>query len=140
MSPETSRIPFVISYTAMPGFFHDFGAQSPIQPITNAVPRRFGLIDFRAHIQRLNGSARSNEHVLQDDLGKLKYGQEAWDMDWSLIDGDGDLTWGNDPSLTDAGKRHAVEIQVAWMAEITSGIPFPESVYCSPLRRATETA
>ncbi|KAJ6559824.1 phosphoglycerate mutase-like protein [Mycena capillaripes] len=141
-------------YTTIPDFL-DGGAPSAILPYK--VPPRLGLIDdspdrwssLSARITQLNMTAEKDTAFKLvffirhgqaiHDLGKSKYGNEAWDAYWSLIDGDGELTWGRDPELTDAGRAHAAIIRDAWTAEIQAGLPGPESLYCSPLRRAMET-
>ncbi|KAJ7815792.1 phosphoglycerate mutase [Mycena olivaceomarginata] len=141
-------------YTTIPDFL-DGGAPSAV--LLYKVPPRLGLIDdspdrwssLRARIAQLNTTGekdtafklvfftRHGQAIY--DLGKSKYGNEAWDTYWSLIDGDEELIWGCDPGLTDAGKAHAAMIRDAWTAEIQAGLPIPESLYCSPLRRALET-
>ncbi|KAJ7312676.1 histidine phosphatase superfamily [Mycena albidolilacea] len=141
-------------YTTIPDFL-DGGAPSAVLPYK--VPPRLGLIDdspdrwrsLRARIAQLNTTGEKDTAFKLvfftrhgqaiHDLGKSKYGNEAWDTYWSLIDGDEELIWGCDPGLTDAGKAHAAMIRDAWTAEIQAGLPIPESLYCSPLRRALET-
>ncbi|KAJ7695584.1 phosphoglycerate mutase [Mycena olivaceomarginata] len=127
-------------YTTIPDFL-DGGAPSAVLPYK--VPPRLGLIDdspdrwssLRARIAQLNTTGEKDHSVQTSVLHSTRPG----DSYWSLIDGDEELIWGCDPGLTDAGKAHAAMIRDAWTAEIQAGLPIPESLYCSPLRRALET-
>ncbi|KAJ7144240.1 histidine phosphatase superfamily [Mycena epipterygia] len=136
------------SYRAIPGFFD-------VAKVTSAISPRLGLIDdspncwnnLRADVARLNADPNTSVKVIFfirhgeaiHDLAKIKYGHEAWDAHWSLIDGDDDLIWGQDPALTAAGRAHAGIIHDIWKAELQNGILLPDNTYCSPLRRALET-
>ncbi|KAJ6567992.1 histidine phosphatase superfamily [Mycena vulgaris] len=139
-------------YRAVPGLF-----DIRIPNIGSQVPPRLGLINdsanrwikLRTFIEELNATAgfntsfkvvffiRHGEAI--HDLGKSKYGHEAWDTYWSLLDGDGELIWGRDPALTAAGRAHATAIHEIWTTEVQAGLLLPERLYCSPLRRAMET-
>ncbi|KAJ7695326.1 hypothetical protein B0H14DRAFT_3530187 [Mycena olivaceomarginata] len=141
-------------YATIPDFL-DGGAPSAVLPYK--VPPRLGLIDdspdrwnsLRARIAQLNMTGEKDTAFKLvfftrhgqaiHDLGKSKYGNEAWDTYWSLIDGDEELIWGCDPGLTDEGKAHAAMIRDAWTAEIQAGLPIPESLYCNPLRHQRTT-
>lgn len=47
---------------------------------------------------------------------------------------------GPDPQLTPHGKDQVQRTVKAWKEEIKSGVPLPEVLYSSPLRRAVDTA
>jgi bisphosphoglycerate-dependent phosphoglycerate mutase len=46
---------------------------------------------------------------------------------------------GPDPLLTQKGKNQINKTKQAWKKEIQDGIPLPEVLYSSPLRRAIDT-
>jgi len=73
------------------------------------------------------------------NAAELKYGSEEWDRYWSLLTGDGEMTWGPDPRLTPLGESQARAANAAWKAEIPANIPLPRSLYSSPLSRAANT-
>lgn len=54
-----------------------------------------------------------------------------------MVDTDGK---GPDPLLTPYGKDQVQRTVEAWKEEIKSGVPLPEVLYSSPLRRAIDTA
>lgn len=58
---------------------------------------------------------------------------------WSKLNGDGELVWGPDAQLTPLGGLQAEEARRAWQKELTCGMPVPEKLFASPLRRALET-
>ncbi|KAJ7127444.1 histidine phosphatase superfamily [Mycena crocata] len=138
-------------YRYIPGLF-DLDSRKDLD-LPRVLPR-FGLIDdsperwekFQAQIDHLQAGADKNNSVKvflfvrHDDLAKEKYGNEAWDRFWSLIEGDTELIWGHDPSLTLTGRSQAELIREALEVERLSGMPFPQRLYCSPLRRAMETS
>jgi len=64
---------------------------------------------------------------------------QEWDAKWSLLDGDGELTWGPDPHLTPIGEEQARSAHAAWKRELLRGAPIPQRFYCSPLSRAIRT-
>lgn len=45
-----------------------------------------------------------------------------------------------DAHLTDRGKQQALTANATWRRALASGLPAPESYYCSPLDRCLETA
>jgi broad specificity phosphatase PhoE len=67
------------------------------------------------------------------------YGTELWDCHWSLLNGNGIVTW-DDARLTEVGKAQARTIHNAWAKQIENKIPPPESYYVSPLNRCLSTA
>ncbi|ODV62576.1 putative phosphomutase [Ascoidea rubescens DSM 1968] len=69
-----------------------------------------------------------------------KYGIEAWDNYWSLLDGDGNLTWAPDPFLTPIGKSQAKSNNKAWLDQINNhNCPTPQAFYSSPFTRSCQT-
>ncbi|KAF2817464.1 phosphoglycerate mutase family protein [Mytilinidion resinicola] len=76
------------------------------------------------------------------NVAESKYGTEAWDCHWSLLDGADGITWA-DANLTDLGKQQAQDAHQLWnslLAGEENGIPSPETYYVSPLVRAIQTA
>ncbi|PKS13288.1 hypothetical protein jhhlp_000059 [Lomentospora prolificans] len=67
-----------------------------------------------------------------------KVGTEAWDSHWSLLDGDGTVTW-SDAHLTPEGVSQATTLSAFWSALIEKGAPFPSTLYTSPLTRCLQT-
>jgi len=145
-------------YQAVPGFFEHDDPTRTSESI-GALPPRFGLLDespnrwatFTSKINKLNREAPNDTKYKVFFLGRHgqgyhnvaedKYGTKAWDDYWSKLDGDGELTWGPDPNLTDIGIRQAKDARAAWEAEIQLeiSIPLPEKLYCSPMTRAIHT-
>jgi len=123
------------------------------------LPPRFGLLDkssdcwgtFKSKIIKLNQQAPIGTQYKvfflgrhgqgYHNVGEAKYGTKAWDEYWSKLDGDGVLTWGPDPELTDIGVCQAKDTHAAWEAEtkLDIPIPLPEKQYCSPMMRAMQT-
>ncbi|PSR74097.1 hypothetical protein PHLCEN_2v10053 [Hermanssonia centrifuga] len=58
---------------------------------------------------------------------------------WSLLDGDGTITWGPDAELTPVGVAQAQNVSAAWKVQAKAGIPLPQTLYTSPLTRAADT-
>ncbi|KAI0005472.1 histidine phosphatase superfamily [Russula compacta] len=135
------------TYEAIDGFFVQ---SDPIE----ATPEYFGLVskswpEFASEIDELC-SRRSDTisyKVLflgrhgqgNHNLAEIKHGSKAWNEKWSLINGDGELTWGPDPHLNTVGEDQADNAHDAWEREIRRGIPIPQKFYCSPLTRAMQT-
>ncbi|KAI0296607.1 phosphoglycerate mutase-like protein, partial [Russula brevipes] len=125
-------------------------------------PEFFGLIskswsEFMAEIDGLcsKRSASVSYKVLflgrhgegYHNVAIIKYGQKVREIvsiycntrKWSLLDGDGELTWGPDPKLTTTGEEQARSAHAAWEREVLRGAPVPQRFYCSPLTRAIRT-
>ncbi|KAI1933309.1 putative phosphoglycerate mutase pmu1 [Ophidiomyces ophidiicola] len=73
------------------------------------------------------------------NVAESYYGTAAWDCYWSMLDGNGSITW-TDAHLTDQGILDAQIASQAWATQIEGGIPVPESYYTSPLYRCLQTA
>jgi len=75
------------------------------------------------------------------NLGQIKYGPDRWSAEMCFQHGDGELTWGPDPPLSNLGKKQAAAVGERWREEFQClpPIPKPTSFYCSPLRRAAQT-
>jgi broad specificity phosphatase PhoE len=71
----------------------------------------------------------------------LQYGTKEWDAHWSLLTGDGTLTWGPDPHLTEVGEGQAHEACSIWKALLqnTDAPPLPTAFFSSPLIRSAKT-
>ncbi|KAJ6616344.1 histidine phosphatase superfamily [Mycena sp. CBHHK59/15] len=143
-------------YEAVPGFFAQDGPLADPRAI-GPVPPRFGLLDssherwstFSSKLQKLNADADAN--VLYKlfffgrhgqgyhNVAEEKYGVTAWDDYWAMLNGDGELTWGPDPELTELGKEQAASVNELWKAELAFNIPLPQKLYCSPMTRAMQT-
>ncbi|KAJ1300361.1 hypothetical protein OPQ81_005180 [Rhizoctonia solani] len=75
------------------------------------------------------------------NVGEAKYGTKEWDEKWSLLNGDGEITWGPDPELTDLGKQQASEAHQVWKRELSreDPVPLPTRLFSSPFSRAALT-
>jgi broad specificity phosphatase PhoE len=71
----------------------------------------------------------------------LQYGTEQWDAHWSLLTGDGTLTWGPDPHLTKVGEGQAHEACSIWKSLVknSDAPPLPTAFFSSPLIRSAKT-
>ena len=83
------------------------------------------------------------QSVLSRSIGH-QYGTQAWDDHWSLLTGDGELTWGPDPHLTPVGEGQAREACSMWKALLDSKAvsdppPLPTLFFSSPLIRSAKT-
>lgn len=68
------------------------------------------------------------------------YGTPAWNCYYSLLDGNGTVTWA-DAHLTPLGVSQALAVNQFWRFEIeTEKIAIPQSYYTSPLTRCLQTA
>lgn len=56
-----------------------------------------------------------------------------------MLTGDGEITWGPDPYLTPLGESQARAVNIAWKRQLEEGVPLPQVLYSSPLRRAADT-
>jgi len=65
---------------------------------------------------------------------------QNWTRYWSYLDGDGDLTWGPDASLTQKGYVQAVDAHSVWATEMSAYLKLPTTVYCNPLTRCLVTS
>ncbi|KAK4705994.1 hypothetical protein P7C70_g195, partial [Phenoliferia sp. Uapishka_3] len=74
-------------------------------------------------------------------MAESKYGTAAWESKWAKLTTDGESTWGPDPNLSPTGERQVERVHQAWKALIAkkSGVPLPQKMYCSPMRRAART-
>ncbi|KAJ5647925.1 hypothetical protein N7490_004297 [Penicillium lividum] len=73
------------------------------------------------------------------NVAERRYGTEAWDAYWSLLDGDEYGNW-VDARLTDLGRSQAKTAYKTWERQFANGVPAPQSYYVSPLHRTCETA
>ncbi|KAF2005972.1 phosphoglycerate mutase-like protein [Amniculicola lignicola CBS 123094] len=104
---------------------------------------------FEDHVSDLNEQAERGVHYKVLFLGRhgqgyhnvaeTKYGTEAWDCYWSLLDGADGLVW-DDAHLTDMGQDQARDVNGLWKKLLPKGIPAPETFYVSPLTRTLQTA
>ncbi|PPQ99020.1 hypothetical protein CVT26_014397 [Gymnopilus dilepis] len=109
-------------YESILGYFaHD----SPDEQSFPAVPQHLGLKDdsedrwrkFFQILEQLNASATPGSSYKffllarhgqgYHNVAELKYGTKAWNDYWAKLDGDGEITWGPDPLLTDLGQEQA---------------------------------
>ena len=66
------------------------------------------------------------------------YGKVAWEGHWAKLYGDGTLTWGPDPKLTEHGVMQAQQVHAA-LLERGDSLPRPSAFYSSPFTRALHT-
>ncbi|KAI5860304.1 phosphoglycerate mutase-like protein [Durotheca rogersii] len=73
------------------------------------------------------------------NVKEAEVGRHAWDAHWSLLDGDGRVTW-SDAKLTEKGKQQA-QVLNAFLRESVASVkmPTPQTYYTSPLARCLET-
>lgn len=105
---------------------------------------------FAHHLVQINAAApaRTSYRLLflgrhgqgYHNVAEDYYGTEAWNCYWSILDGNGTVTWA-DARLTKLGVRQAEEVREFWQKMVDEEeIQVPESWYLSPLDRAIETA
>ncbi|ORX37383.1 histidine phosphatase superfamily [Kockovaella imperatae] len=117
----------------------------------------FGLIDkspnrwknLEAHVTQLNKEADAHTtykliYIARHgegfhNLAQSIYGTPAWDCRWSLLTTDGNITWGPDALLDSTGISQAEAVNRAWKEQIKDGVPLPQTLYSSPLRRSAST-
>ncbi|KAL7410167.1 histidine phosphatase superfamily [Mrakia frigida] len=144
------------NYSVVDGFFIQ---SSPTFNATgyDALKDNFGLIDkspnkwknFAKAIKKLNDEsdeltaykviyiARHGEGY--HNYAQTFYGTPAWICKWSLLNGDGNMTWGPDATLTPNGIAQAQAVNAAWKIEAKADAPLPQVFYSSPMRRAAST-
>lgn len=108
-----------------------------------------------SELQRLNASATQGEQYKlifagrhgegNHNVAEEKYGTQAWDDKWALLNGDGELVWGPDPDLTPLGVSQAQLINDQWKKLLSSSNknddppPLPTKLFVSPMTRAMVT-
>jgi broad specificity phosphatase PhoE len=65
--------------------------------------------------------------------------KDDWKTTWSVLNGDGNLTWGPDPELVQDGYTEADSVHSIWTTELGAGLRMPRTNYCSPLTRCLVT-
>ncbi|ETW87511.1 hypothetical protein HETIRDRAFT_469614 [Heterobasidion irregulare TC 32-1] len=146
-----------LRYEIVPGFFIQDNARLELDPASIApTPPSLGLLsgswsEFTSKIEQLNSASANNSGIFYKvlflgrhgqgyhNVAASKYGEQAWDDYWSLLNGDGEMIWGPDPFLTALGEDQARNANAAWKAEVSKGIPLPQKLYSSPMRRAMRT-
>lgn len=73
------------------------------------------------------------------NLAETTYGTPAWNCYWSEQYTDGNITWGPDATLTDLGVTQALAAKAAFTTQAAAGMPLPQVLYSSPMRRAAAT-
>ncbi|KAG9002664.1 hypothetical protein FRB94_003699 [Tulasnella sp. JGI-2019a] len=56
-----------------------------------------------------------------------------------MLNTDGEMTWGPDAELTDAGVQQAKKTSDLWKGEFAEGMPLPTQLLCSPFTRTADT-
>ncbi|KAJ7838599.1 histidine phosphatase superfamily [Mycena olivaceomarginata] len=147
----------MFAYKTLSGFFSQDDPLA-IPATIGAVPPRFGLLD--PSDERWSKLSAKLSGLNTNNLGREKYGNQAWDDYWSKLDGDGALYWGHeshlhsfhahsnissqisicpaDAELTAIGKDQAAAVNKRWKEELAAMIPLPDKLYCSPMRRAIQ--
>ncbi|ORY29348.1 histidine phosphatase superfamily [Naematelia encephala] len=123
----------------------------------NVLTDGFGLLDksakrwsnFTDYIHRLNREADDYTtykviYIARHGEGyhnqaESTYGTPAWNCYWSLQNTDGNITWGPDAVLTPNGVAQALAVNAAWKEQQQAGVPLPQKLYSSPMRRSTST-
>ncbi|PWY98513.1 phosphoglycerate mutase-like protein [Testicularia cyperi] len=146
------------NFTSYTGFFKYDSAEGNPKSLP-AVAANFGLndnttwSDLEQTLTKLNteslakdGSSYkliyANRHGQGfHNVGESKYGTPEWDAKWSLLNGDGNITWGPDARLTPLGIQQAQDVNDAWMSLLKQddSPPLPTKLYVSPLSRALST-
>ncbi|KAL9008318.1 MAG: hypothetical protein Q9173_006545 [Seirophora scorigena] len=68
------------------------------------------------------------------------YGTPAWNCYWSLLDGNGTVSWA-DAQVTPEGVAQALKVNAYWASQIKNQkVPTPQNYYTSPLTRCLTTA
>ncbi|PWN27350.1 hypothetical protein BDZ90DRAFT_279713 [Jaminaea rosea] len=129
-----------------------------------AIPENFGLLPNRtwsslvADVQQWNEEAQAagkgTEYKLVfaarhgegfHNVAEAKYGTEAWDAKWALLNGDGEAIWGPDPELTPIGEDQARSVNREWQRQLhlssqsKDHAPLPTKLFSSPLKRSSRT-
>ncbi|KAL8696486.1 MAG: hypothetical protein Q9224_002768 [Gallowayella concinna] len=105
---------------------------------------------FENQVFRFNrGSGRNVQYKLlfmgrhgegYHNAAESYYGTPAWNCYYSLLDGNGTVTWA-DARLTPKGIAQALSVNAFWASEIKNQkVPTPQSYYTSPLTRCLATA
>ncbi|KAL1405992.1 putative phosphoglycerate mutase pmu1 [Vanrija albida] len=143
------------NYTVVPGVF----VQD--DPKFNAtgydlLSDSFGLLDksakrwknFTKYVTDLN--KRADEHTTYKvvyiarhgqgyhNAAESFYGTPAWNCYWAQQKGDGNITWA-DAELTPLGIAQAQACNDGWKTQLKDGIPLPQRLYSSPMRRSAST-
>ncbi|KAI0042678.1 phosphoglycerate mutase-like protein [Auriscalpium vulgare] len=144
-SPRTYRI--VSGYFAQDDPAADAVALGPTPPFFGLLSRSWPK--FNSTIADLAAKASPDESYKVIFFGRHgegyhnvaleKYGERAWDAKWALLEGDGQSTWGPDPNLTPLGEGQARNANTAWRLELSRGVPIPQRLYVSPMKRAFRT-
>ncbi|CAG8248841.1 unnamed protein product [Penicillium salamii] len=153
-----------LSLTTVPGYFKQDDPSTDPKTFDYAC-ENFGIIDrqysddqlispedsvwqrFQNHVDHLNSTDGARFKVLflgrhgegVHNVAEARYGTKLWDEYWSLQDGDSHGQW-VDARLTQKGIEQARVAHDAWVDQLQTGIPPPQSFYVSPLNRCLQTA
>ncbi|KAK0753692.1 histidine phosphatase superfamily [Schizothecium vesticola] len=155
-------------FSVVPGYFIDNVAAAKDCPGSKLTTRpNLGLVErlyesddaasapksswvrFCQHVETLNRDSAPGEsfkilfitrHGLSVHNAVMeRVGNAAWNIHWSHLEGDGNLSW-VDAKLTRDGIRLAQSLGELWFNWVeSSGIPLPGRIYTSPLARCLET-
>ncbi|ODN83924.1 phosphoglycerate mutase [Cryptococcus wingfieldii CBS 7118] len=160
IAPEVEEPPHEFVYEVVQGFFVQNGPEPKHIEFEDLLGKSFGLIDespdrwhnLKASIEVLQNEAPAGVIYKVLFLGRhgqgfhnvaeSKYGTEAWEAKWALLNGNGELTWGPDPFLTPLGVSQAQAVNDTWRKEAPLGAPVKSGEmrwYCSPMTRTGET-
>jgi len=146
-------------YEVVPGYFLQSDAATD-PAVIGPNPPAFGLkanmsatywSDFNSSIKKLQKDAPKGVKYAVcwfgrhgqgwHNVAESFYGTASWDVHWSKLNGDGNMTWGPDALLTDLGKQQAALAHNAWVTELgkRDPVPLPTKLFSSPLSRAAST-
>ncbi|KAN0062323.1 putative phosphoglycerate mutase pmu1 [Thecaphora frezii] len=160
-SPPSSSTPLPAtkwSFSTLPSYFiYDTAPSATSLP---AVDANFGLLpnltwsSLTATLANLNAQSNNGDGSVYKlvfagrhgqgwhNVAESLYGTPAWDSHWSLLNGDGNMTWGPDARLTPLGEQQANDVRTVWLDQLNKGgdkAPLPQSLYSSPMTRSTKT-
>ncbi|KAG9031199.1 hypothetical protein FRB95_003038 [Tulasnella sp. JGI-2019a] len=106
---------------------------------TSTIQRNLSLPHFPPVLVSLM-LGRIDGHGLRPSVtvAKAKYGTEYYTK-WAMLNTDGEMTWGPDAELTDAGVQQAKKTSDLWKGEFAEGMPLPTQLLCSPFTRTADT-
>ncbi|CAH6723158.1 probable phosphoglycerate mutase Pmu1p [[Candida] jaroonii] len=147
----TSKLPSYWTFEIVSGFFKQADETTDVLKFNYL--ENFGRSttweELFDQLSTLNEQANENEcyKVLflarhgqgYHNVANSKYGQKAWDEKWSMVDTDGEITWGPDPKLTELGINQAIENGKAWEKQLRNGCEIPTKWFTSPMSRSIDT-
>ncbi|EJT46043.1 hypothetical protein A1Q1_05425 [Trichosporon asahii var. asahii CBS 2479] len=146
-------------YNIVPGFFLQDNGDKNVEFETDIRDKSFGMLDqsperwanFQRRVEELQATAPPGVQYKVFFLGRHgqgwhnfcsdKYGvEQKWESEMAFVNGDGEFTWGPDPSLTPLGHDQTKAVGAAWKREAAAGAPVDKiRFFTSPLQRTCQT-